>query len=629
MATKKISNHQNDSHSSLTALSLSALGIVFGDIGTSPLYTFKTVILLAGGGIPDTNTILGSASLIIWTLIMIASVKYINVALRVDNDGEGGILALMSLLGLKLKERPVIIAVGLMGAALIYGDGAITPAISVLSAIEGLEILSPSLKHFVLPIAITILIFLFAIQSKGTANIGKAFGPVMAFWFITIGVLGCWGVIQHPAVLATFNPIYGLSFLFSHGLSGFFILCGVFLCVTGAEALYADLGHFGARPIRIAWFALVFPSLILNYLGQAALVLEGVSTQENIFYMLCPAGLLLPLIFLATLATIIASQSIITGAFSMTRQAMELGWLPKLRVIQTSSTGYGQIYIGIVNWLLMMATLGLTIGFGRSENLAAAYGIAVSATMMLTTILLYIALHEIWKWNVIQSGLVAGIFMLIDTSFFTANLSKFANGGYIPMTFALIIYLIMYIWHRGYQSFASSQKDKGIAVDLFMDIIKREGVIRTPRTAVFLSHREHDIPPILQWFVDKNHVLPNKVIILKINNLSIPWCSQDERFQIEEIAEGIWHAVLNYGFMEQPNLPKFLINIHTLGFEILPNDVTYYIGHERVIPLKNDNFLAQFRHTLFAFMHRNSLPVSDYFHLPSQSVFEIGRQIEI
>lgn len=620
---------QQASNPTWRALSLSALGIVFGDIGTSPLYTFKTVILLAGGGTPDANTVMGSVSLIIWTLIMIASVKYINFALRIDNDGEGGILALMSLLSLKLKQRPVITAVGLLGAALIYGDGAITPAISVLSAIEGMEILSPSLKHYILPTAITILILLFAIQPKGTASIGKAFGPVMALWFLTIGVLGAWGVVQHPSILATINPMYGMSFLFSNGTTGFFILCGVFLCVTGAEALYADLGHFGAKPIRYAWFGLVFPSLMFNYLGQAALVLEGASTEHNIFYMLCPSGLLLPLIVLATVATIIASQSIITGAFSMTRQAMQLGWLPRLRVTQTSSEGYGQIYIGVVNWLLMLATLGLTIGFGNSENLAAAYGIAVSTTMLLTTVLLFIALRKVWKWNLIKSGIVAGLFMVVDASFFAANLTKFANGGYIPITFALLIYFIMTIWHKGYRSIATKHKGKDITVEDFLESIQKEGVVRVPQTAVFLTSREQAIPPIMVWHVKKNHVLQDKVIILKINNVSIPWCQRTDQFQIEEVAKGIWHAEANYGFMETPNIPKLLKNLQTQGYDINVKDITYYIGHETLIIRDDSTIWAKYMKVVFAFMYRNSLPTSDYFRLPAESVFEIGRRIEI
>lgn len=623
------SKHQQDSNSTLGALSLSALGIVFGDIGTSPLYTFKTVILLAGGGTPKVNAILGSASLIIWTLIIIASIKYINFALRIDNDGEGGIIALMSLLCLKRKRRPFIIAFGLMGAALIYGDGAITPAISVLSAIEGMEILSPSLKYYILPTAIIILIILFAIQPKGTTNIGSAFGPIMALWFLTIGSLGAWGVIQHPAILKTINPIYGLSFLFSNGIAGFLILCGVFLCVTGAEALYADLGHFGAPPIRYAWFGLVFPSLIFNYLGQAALVLEGASTERNIFYMLCPNNCLLPLIILSTVATIIASQSIITGAFSMTRQAMQLGWLPRLRVMQTSSEGYGQIYIGVVNWLLMLATLGLTIGFGSSEKLAAAYGIAVSATMLLTTFLLFIALREIWKWTIIQAGLVAGLFMIVDVSFFVANLSKFANGGYLPITFAVLIYSIMSIWHKGYQIVEIKQKEKSVPVDAFLKTIQKEGIARVAKTAVFLTSRDQDIPPVMVWHVKKNHVLQNKVIILKINYLSIPRCKRSEKIQTVEVATGIWRVVANYGFMEHPNIPNLLKNLQTQNYDINIKDITYYIGHDTITIRRNTNTQLKYLKAFFAFMHRNSLPMSDYFHLPPESVFEIGRQIEI
>ena len=379
----------------LAAMSLAALGIVFGDIGTSPLYTLKTVLDLTGAH-PDAMTILGSLSLILWTLFLITTVKYVGFAMRVDNDGEGGIIALMTLLGVKKRHRPVIVAAGLFGAALIYGDGAITPAISVLSALEGMEQVAPSLQTYVLPAAVAILLALFAIQPQGTARIGKAFGPIMLVWFVVMAALGVYGVLQHPSVLAAINPAYGLKFLASGGLTGFLVLGGVFLCVTGAEALYADMGHFGPVPIRLAWNGVVFPSLIINYAGQAALVLEGAPTDGNIFYRLCPAPLLTPLIVLATIATIIASQSIITGAFSMTRQAIQLGWLPRLIIKQTSAEGYGQIYVGTVNWLLMFVTLGLTIGFGKSDNLAAAYGIAVSLTMLMTSVLLFIAMRDIW-----------------------------------------------------------------------------------------------------------------------------------------------------------------------------------------------------------------------------------------
>jgi KUP system potassium uptake protein len=352
--------------SSLRVLGLAALGVVFGDIGTSPLYTLKAVLALNGAD-PDPAIVLGALSLVIWTLIIVTSIKYVSFAMRIDNEGEGGILALMSLLIGKLNSRPVIVVLGLLGAALIYGDGAITPAISVLSAVEGLNIVAPSFAAYVLPVSVLILVVLFSIQPQGTARIGRAFGPIMLMWFATIALLGIWGIVQHPSVLLAINPTYGLSYLFSHGMTGFLTLGGVFLCVTGAEALYADMGHFGARPIRLAWAVLVFPSLVLNYAGQTALVLAGAPTSDNIFYRLCPSALLIPLVSLATIATIIASQSIITGAFSMTRQAIQLGWLPRLRITQTSAQGYGQIYVGAVNWMLMMVTCGLTIVFGKSE----------------------------------------------------------------------------------------------------------------------------------------------------------------------------------------------------------------------------------------------------------------------
>jgi KUP system potassium uptake protein len=365
---------------------LSALGVVFGDIGTSPLYTFKTVLDYTGPH-PDPSAVLGALSLIVWTLFLITTVKYVNIAMRVDNDGEGGIIALMTLLGVKRHRRPIIIAIGLFGAALIYGDGALTPAISVLSALEGLEQAAPALQAYVLPAAVVILLALFALQPLGTAKIGRAFGPIMLVWFVTIAALGVYGIAQHPAVYVAINPLYGLDYLMRGGFQGFLVLGGVFLCVTGAEALYADMGHFGPRPIRLAWNLVVFPSLILNYAGQAAIVLAGAPTEGNIFYRLCPPPLLTPLIVLATIATVIASQSIITGAFSMTRQAIQLGWMPRMTIKQTSEEGYGQIYVGTVNWLLMIATLGLTIGFAKSDNLAAAYGIAVSATMLMTSVL--------------------------------------------------------------------------------------------------------------------------------------------------------------------------------------------------------------------------------------------------
>src|SRR6201993_2346971 len=436
------------SRSGLAALGLAALGIVFGDIGTSPLYTLKTILSLTPGT-PTSDVVLGVLSLIVWTLIIITSVKYVAFAMSIDNDGEGGILALMSLLGTKKHQRAFIVAIGLFGAALIFGDGAITPAISVLSVLEGLDMATPAIQPYVLPGAVAILIALFAIQPQGTARIGKAFGPIMSLWFLAIAVMGIAGIARHPAVLAALNPFYGLHFLFSNGFATFLILGGVFLCVTGAEALYADMGHFGSRPIRLTWSFIVLPSLLLNYAGQSAIVLEGTPTTDNIFYRLCPEPWLIPFLVLATIATIIASQSIITGTFSTTRQAIQLGWLPRMWIVQTSEEGYGQIYVGVINWLLMTVTVGLTLGFGKSDNLAGAYGIAVSATMMMTSGLLFIAMREVWGWSLLTSAAVAGVFLCIDACFFLANLVKVTQGGYVPLLLAALVYGIMLIWHRG------------------------------------------------------------------------------------------------------------------------------------------------------------------------------------
>src|SRR3984885_2402391 len=532
----------------MPVLALAALGIVFGDIGTSPLYTFKTILGTAASP-SDPATVLGALSLVLWTLVIITNVKYVSFAMRVDNDGEGGTRALMALPGVKKQQRPTIVAAGLFGAALIYGDGAITPAISVLSALEGLNMATPALQPYVVPAAVAILRALFAIQSQGTAKIGPLFGPVMLLWFVCIGVMGILGVVRHPAVFAALNPVYGLSYLFSNGATGFLVLGAVFLCVTGAEALYADMGHFGRGPIRLAWFAVVFPSLILNYAGQAALVLEGAPTDGNIFFRLCPQILLLPLIVLATIATIIASQSIITGAFSMTRQAIQLGWMPRLRIKQTSSEGYGQIYVGVVNWLLMLVTVGLTIGFGKSDNLAAAYGIAVSATMLMTSALLFIAMREIWGWSLLAAGFVAGCFLVVDSAFFLANLTKIAEGGYVPLMLAISIYAVMWIWHRGAAAVSARMREALIPVDQFLSKLAAAAILRVPGTAVFLTRAERGMPRVMLWHVKHNRALHEHLFVLRVEILSVPWPSGD-RITLEEVAPNFWRAEARFGFME-------------------------------------------------------------------------------
>jgi KUP system potassium uptake protein len=612
----------------LALLSLSALGVVFGDIGTSPLYTLRTVLTLSGGR-PDAPAVLGALSLIVWTLTVVTTVKYVGVAMRIGNDGEGGILALMSLLGTKGRKRPVIVALGLFGAALIYGDGAITPAISVLSALEGLKMTAPVVAPHVLQGALLVLLILFALQPLGTAWIGRTFGPVMALWFICMAVLGIGGILRYPGVVAAVNPLYGLSYLVSHGFSGFLVLGGVFLCVTGAEALYADMGHFGPKPIRLAWGILVFPSLLLNYAGQSAIVLAGARTDRNIFYELCPQAALLPFVGLATLATIIASQSIITGAFSMTREAILLDWMPRLKVRHTSDTGYGQIYVGTVNWLLMAATLGLALIFKKSDNLAAAYGIAVSATMLITTALLFIAMREIWKWSLWASGALAGAFLCVDGAFALANLMKIMDGGYVPLLLAGLVYGVMWVWHRGMSVVHRRLKTKLVPVEAFLADLKARHVPRVPGTAVFLTGTPGDTPPIVLWHVRHNRALHKTVFVLTVDVAEVPRVTGKGRLKIRRKGEGYWHATARIGFMEKPDVPALLKAAQGLGCALDLDDVTYYIGHETVVPGDAGKGLGRWEEALFAWMERNSQHVMDTLKLPADNVVEIGRQIPI
>jgi KUP system potassium uptake protein len=441
--------------------------------------------------------------------------------------------------------------------------------------------------------------------------------------------MGISGIVQHPAVFAALNPVYGLTYLFSHGVTGFLVLGAVFLCVTGAEALYADMGHFGSGPIKLAWFAVVFPSLILNYAGQAALVLEGAPTDGNIFFRLCPSILLIPLIVLATVATIIASQSIITGAFSMTRQAIQLGWLPRLLIKQTSSEGYGQIYVGVVNWLLMIVTVGLTVSFGKSDNLAAAYGIAVSATMLMTSALLFIAMREIWGWSMLAAGSVAGCFLVVDSAFFVANLTKIAEGGYVPLLLAICVYGVMWIWHRGAAAISTRVQETLIPVDVFMEKVAAAKVPRVPGTAVFLTRTERGAPPVMVWHVRHNRALHEHVCVLRVEIQSVPWVSSRNRMTIEEVAPNFWRLETRFGFMERPHIPELLATGKSLGCTIDLDDVTYYVGHETVVGREDGLGLPAWQERFFAVMERNAVHVSDFFSLPNNQVVEIGRQISI
>jgi KUP system potassium uptake protein len=612
----------------LAVTGLAALGIVFGDIGTSPLYTLKTAFDFLSGE-PTPERILGILSLLIWTLFLITSIKYVTIAMSIDNDGEGGILALMALLGKKGIRRPVILVAGLLGAALIYGDGAITPAISVLSALEGLNIAAPGFEHYVVPAAVAVLVLLFAAQPLGTSRIGSAFGPIMLLWFLAIGTLGAWGVAQNPSVFYALNPYYALHLLATSGLNGFIVLGGIFLCVTGAEALYADMGHFGKQPIRLSWSWVVFPCLILNYAGQSAIALRGESIADNIFYRLCPGPLLLPLICLATVATIIASQSIVTGAFSMTRQAIQLGWLPRLYIKQTSETGYGQIYVGVVNWLLMIVTVALAVLFHKSDDLAAAYGIAVSLTMLMTSCLLFVAMREIWNWNVWLSLGVAGFFVVIDAGFFASNSLKIAEGGYVPLLLAACIYGLMLIWHHGSALVAHLLEQTPVSVSDFLAELKDRNVPRVPGTAVFLTRTANGAPPVLLWHLRHNRAVHECVVVLRVLTESKPRVHWPDLMSVVKEGENFWRVTAHFGFMQRPDIPRLLEEAQQRGCTIRLDDVTYYVGHENILHRRHGPAMPHWQERIFAAMMRNASHVTDYFRLPTEQVVEIGRQISI
>jgi KUP system potassium uptake protein len=615
----------------MPALCLAALGVVFGDIGTSPLYTLKAVLGVTGGVHSDPAAILGALSLILWTLVIVTSLKYVTLAMRIDNEGEGGILALMALLRRTHKGRQtVILFAGLFGAALVYGDSAITPAISVMSALEGLNIVAPHLERYVLPTTVLVLIALFAVQRHGTERLGRLLGPVMLVWFVILALLGVRGIVQHPAVLWAINPAVGLHYLFSGGgVTTLLVVGGVFLCVTGAEALYADLGHFGRVPIRLAWSSLVFPALLLNYAGQAAIVLAGAPVTENIFYRLCPAPLLLPLVVLATVATVIASQAVITGAFSMTRQAIQLGFLPRLKIIQTSAAGYGQIYLPAVNWLLMVVTLGLTMSFRSSSHLAAAYGIAVSLTMLATTVLLSMAMREIWHWP-LPAVIVIGLgFATIDAGFVCANLMKVMHGGWVPLLLGALICGVMLVWQRGNAAVQKQVDEMQIPITDIVAQIASGHVPRVPGTAVFVARLTREIPPIVVWHLRHIHSLHGSIVIVNLVTKMVPYVEAKDRVEVREIAPRVWRARAQFGFMEQPDLHTLLERAQANGHPVDSANATYFIGRETVVPREDGKGLPRLVEGLFSFLLRNSSEAIEYYRLPKDMVFEIGRQFAV
>jgi KUP system potassium uptake protein len=613
-------------HGKLGALAFGALGVVYGDIGTSPLYTMKTALAWEGGSATP-EVALGTLSLIVWTLIITTSVKYVAVVMRADNEGEGGILALMSLLGTKRGTRVAVIAAGILGAALLYGDGAITPAISVLSALEGLKTAAPAIAPWTVELAVVILVALFALQPQGSARIGKLFGPIMTLWFIVIAVLGLIGMVRHPGVFAALDPRYGAVLLFTHGFSGFLVLGAVFLCATGAEALYADMGHFGPRAIRVSWYGIVLPALLLNYAGQTAIVLDGpLPAGANPFYELCPASLQLPLVVLATLATIIASQAIISGAFSMTRQAIQLGLCPRLHIKQTSAEGYGQIYVGFVNWALMALTLVLTLSFRSSDNLAAAYGIAVSLTMLLTSGLIFLAMREVWGWSLSVSLAVAGAFIVVDLSFVVANLMKVLEGGWVPLVVATVLFFLMWTWRDGRMLILARLESDTFPLADF--IRQTHTKTRVPGTAVYLTSRTDMVPVPLLHNLKHNKVLHERIVLLHVATENVPRIAPEERIQTTHLGDNFHSVRVRYGFMEHPNIPQVLDDCRSQKLDFNMMDTSFFVGRVTIVAGRHSR-LSGFRRQVFDFMHRNALPATEFFRIPPGRVIELGGQVEM
>jgi len=607
--------------------------VVFGDIGTSPLYAFRESFRAEYGLARTPDNVYGVVSLILWALILTVSIKYIVFIMRADNRGEGGILALLALIlqqrdRLSKRWRVTLVMTGLIGAALLYGDGVITPAITVLSAVEGLEVVTPTLAHLVVPLSVVILVLLFLVQKRGTAHIGWVFGPVMLLWFGTIGALGAYAVVQHPHILLAINPMYGVQLFLNDGRVAFLLLGAVVLAVTGTEALYADMGHFGRRAIRIAWFALVLPSLTLNYFGQGALVLENPPAVENPFFALAPHALLYPMIALATIAAVIASQALITGAFSLTHQCVQLGYSPRFNVIHTSGEEAGQIYVPEVNHALMIGCVIMVLGFGSSAALSAAYGIAVTGTMVITTLLFTQLAQMKWDWKPWQYISFAAFFLTIDLGFAASNVIKIESGGWVPLAIAGAIFTLMTTWHSGRRITRSLLRNASLPLDSLLKSLSETHVVRVPGTAVFMTADSSGAPMVLLHHLKHNKVLHEEVILLTIQVKEIPEVVDSERMSVTKLPLGFWRVVAQYGFMETPDAQRLLASARAYGLRAQRMETTYYLGREQLLPIGSTK-LARWRKKLYAFMARNSLPATAFFGLPPNRVVELGAQLEI
>lgn len=617
-------------------LGLTALGVVFGDIGTSPLYAFRVCFLTHDRVSPTAINVLGVLSLIFWSLLLVISVKYLLYIIRADNGGEGGILALMALVSTWKRDRSsdrwFIAMIGVFGAALLYGDGMITPAISVLSAVDGLRVATTAFDHYVIPITIGILIFLFVFQKRGTAGVGSVFGPVMILWFLSLAVLGISGILRHPLVLEAVNPIYAVRFFLRNDWSGFLILGAVFLVVTGGEALYADLGHFTRGSIRLTWFVLVLPALLMNYFGQGALLLEDPTAVTQPFYRLIPGWALYPMVLLATMATVIASQAIISGAFSLTRQAAFLGLLPRMRIVQTSSKRSGQIYMPAVNWLLMIATVGLVLGFRKSSNLAGAYGVAVSTTMVITTLLAYVVARENWGWKFLSATLVTAGFLIVDLAFFGANMFRIIEGGWVPLMVAGFCFMIMWTWKQGRAIVWKRLTKDMMSIEDFVKRVADRPPVRVPGTAVFMSGNLRGTPPMVLRHLQYNQVLHERVILLTVIIEDVPRVWPSQRLEVNDLGQGIFQIVIHFGFMQDPEVPKTLKTVQPsntdLDIENLDN-LTYYVGGQILIPSQDRPGMALWREKLYAFMARNAVQPTSFYGLPSERVIQLGIEIKL
>ncbi|HUQ45375.1 MAG TPA: potassium transporter Kup [Gemmatimonadaceae bacterium] len=616
----------------LVALSLAALGVVYGDIGTSPIYAMRESLHGVHGVAATEANVLGLLSLILWALILVISIKYLLFVMRADNGGEGGMIALTALVTpaspTARRRRRVLVLVGLFGASLLYGDGMITPAISVLSAVEGLEVATPVFRPYVIPITIAILIGLFMVQSRGTAKIGAVFGPVMLLWFATLAVLGVLHIVRNPQVLAAINPLYAVHFFAGNGSRGYLVLGSVFLAVTGGEALYADMGHFGVKPIRLTWFGFVLPALLLNYFGQGALVLSDPTAAEHPFFRLAPEWATLPLVGLTTVATVIASQAVISGAFSLTRQAVQLGYLPRMDIEHTSETHIGQIYIPGLNRVLMIACIGLVIGFRSSSNLAAAYGVAVTTDMVFTTILFAVVARTKWSWSLPAVVALATAFLVVDVAFWGASLLKIPAGGWFPLVVAAVVFTIMTTWNTGRAILAERIGEHSATMETFLEGLAATPPARVPGTALYLTRDPTIAPHALVQNLKHNKVLHERVVILAMHTITTARVLDDNRVQVEHLPVNVYRVIARHGFAEDPEVPAVLTRLAAQGLAIDPADTSFFLGRETLLATNRPG-MAIWREKLFATLSRNARRATKYFRLPSGRVVELGAEIEL